>query len=55
MWFHSSFVMQADAGKIKMSYLMPETKETFLFVQFDITTVVSDDSSLCIEFCSCGV
>jgi hypothetical protein len=25
---------------------MPETKETFLFVQFDIPTVVSGDSSV---------
>ena len=54
-WFHSFFVMQADVGKIKMSHLMPETKETFLFVHFDIPPVVSDDSSLCIKFCSFGV
>jgi hypothetical protein len=33
---------------------MPETKETFLFVQYDILTVVPDDSSLGI-FCNCDV
>ena len=69
MCFHSSFVMQVDAKKIKMSYLIPEIKKHFYLCNLifqlwclmtavfvlNFVVMVSDDSSVCVEFCNCGV